>query len=59
MNRYAVTLDFSATTSIEANSQEEAEEIGQGVDATEVLDNMSGATVIHIELEEENVDEES
>lgn len=51
MPSYAVTLDFSTTITIEANSPEEAEEKGNQVDITEVFDNCGCPTVIHVEEE--------
>lgn len=49
--RFTAVIDFSATVTIFANSLEEAEEEAANIDVTEVLDNISTSTVIHVEEE--------
>ena len=49
--KYAVTLDYTATISVEADSPEEAEAQAEGTDATDVLDDLGTGIVIHVEEE--------
>lgn len=48
---YAVTLEFNCTIGVEADSLEEAETKAAEIDATEVLDDLSLANVVHVEAQ--------
>lgn len=50
MTRYAVTLDYTVTIEVEADTPEEAESKAQGTDITEVYENMNEGMVIHVEV---------
>lgn len=51
MPRYTVTLEYTATISVEADDPEEAEEMAAGTDITKVIDSCGDCTIVHVEEE--------